>query len=426
MRKITKVLFGLLSAGVFYGLTASAQTWEEAIFSALENNPRIDRAQAELQAVREQLPQARAQFRPRVSFQSSVSATNRDARLTDGQDFGDSAQPYSSSIRLTQPLYTGGLKTISIRRARLAERAERFRFQDEEVQLALDVTSAFVDIVVAQERLIVQSEVNRLIHEQTQVAEERFRLDVGTITDIAQVKARYAASTASLTTAQTDLIRARVAFETLTGIAPTELQSPLDRSLDVNTLGEAIVLAKEHSPALKALRAQYDAGRMDVVAVSRRKSPQVSLSLEATSARDSSPAIERDDDVRATLSVSIPLMDGGANRSQRREALANRNSLAFALREQEMQLELFVSDLWLRLEANEAELVAQSERLASSELALEGVIKGLGAGIWTTTDVLDATEQVALARLAFVEIKGEAASARLGLKILLGDLNNKK
>lgn len=417
MSKITRTLFTAGALAVAGLQSANAQTLDEAIFAALENNPRIDRARADLRAAREQLPQSRAQFRSQVTFESSVSATDRDARLTDGQDFSDSAQPYSSSIRLTKPLYTGGLKPISIRRAKLAQRAERFRFQDEEIQLALDVTAAFYDAVIARERLKVQTEVNRLIFDQIRAAEERYRLDVGTITDVSQVRARYASSTAALTTAQTDLIRARAALESLTDLTLAELQTPQDMALPAATLEEAIEMAKEYAPSLKSVRAQYDASRMDVLAAARRNRSQVSLALEATSARDSSPAIERDDDVRATLSLSMPLMDGGANRSRRRQALANRNSLAFALREQELQLELFVTDAWLRYQAAEAEIIAQRERVAASEQALEGVVQGQAAGLWTTIDVLDATEQLALARLDLVQ--AESAHLQLANELIL-------
>ena len=398
----------------------ATQTLDEAISAALDTHPSIDRAKQELRAAREQVPQAKAQFRSRMTFQSSISATDRDARLTDGQDFSDSAQPYSASINLTKPLYTGGLRPVSIRRARLIERAQRFRVQDEELQLSLDVIGAYYDVIVSQERLKVQTEVNKLIFAQIEAAEERFRLDVGTITDVSQVKSRYANSTASLTTAQTDLIRARTILESLTSLVLSDLQPPVDIMRPAATLDEAIAHAKNRAPALKAARTQYEASRMDVLAAARRNRPQVSLSVQATTARESSPAIERDDDVRATLSLSVPLTDGGAARSQRRQALATRNSLAYGLREQELQLQLYVTDAWLRYEAAEAEIIAQKERVTASEQALEGVIQGQAAGLWTTTDVLDATEQLALARLALVEAEGRLASVAGELRVVCG------
>lgn len=403
MSKHGRLIFWLSVAWGLLGGLSHAQTLEDAIFAALENHPRIDRARADLAAAREQLTQAQAQFRPQVTFQSSISATRRDARLTDGQDFGDTAEPYSSSIQLTQPIYTSGLKPVVLRRAQLARRAERYRFQDEEIQIGLEVISAFYDVLIARERLEIQTELDRLVFAQIHAAEERFRLDVGTLTDIAQVKARHASAAAARTAAASDLGRARRALEALTGFALTEPDAPQDVALPAPTLDEVIARAKAFSPALKSAQAQYDAGRMDVLTAARRNRAQVSLALQASAARESSPAIERDDDVRATLSLTVPLLDGGANRSRRREALARRNSLAFAMQEQVLQLELFVTDLWLSHAAADAERMAQRERVAASELALEGVIKGQELGLWAVTDVLDAMEQLARARLDLVD-----------------------
>ncbi|MEM9376211.1 MAG: TolC family protein, partial [Pseudomonadota bacterium] len=73
------------------------------------------------------------------------------------------------------------------------------------------------------------------------------------------------------------------------------------------------------------------------------------------------------------------------------------------MQEQVLQLELFVTDLWLSHAAADAERMAQRERVAASELALEGVIKGQELGLWAVTDVLDAMEQLARARLDLVD-----------------------
>ena len=80
--------------------------------------------------------------------------------------------------------------------------------------------------------------------------------------------------------------------------------------------------------------------------------------------------------------------------------MANRNALEFALREQEIQLVMFVTDAWLQIAEVTAELEALEERLIASELALDGVLKGQSVGLWSTVEVLDTMEQVMLARFA--------------------------
>lgn|GEM_PF-3706303 len=402
------------------GADGDAQTLDEAIEAAIENNPRIKKAEANLRATREQVPQARAAYRPQITLRGSASATDRDARLQDGQDFSEAANPLSASLQIRQNIYSGGLRAATTRRAALNMRAERFRFQDEEIRLALEVGDAYFGARLADDRLIVQTDISRLIFDQIEAAEERYRLGIGTITDVSQIKGRHAGATASLSVARAELIRSRTLLEFVTGIPISDGLEGVPHSTLPTTMEEAVLLAVQHAPALKSANARFDSSRMDILAASRQNRPQVDITLEASTSREGSPAIERDDDLRATLSVTVPLFDGGAAKSRRRQAGAARTASLYQLREIEQQVELSVIDAWLRHDAATAEIASQIERVAVSELALEGINQGLNAGLWSTTDILDATEQLALAKLGLIEAQNRQDIAAFELSMLCG------
>ena len=85
-------------------------------------------------------------------------------------------------------------------------------------------------------------------------------------------------------------------------------------------------------------------------------------------------------------------------------------------------MDLLTTEDWARERMAVAALSAETERLRSAELALEGVERGLNAGLWTIVDVLDASDQVLRARLSLAEATRELRLARTRLALNTGSL----
>ena len=89
---------------------AQATTLEEAIAAALAHAPEIAAADAEAEAAKGRLQQARSAFAPSLSLNGTVGQGRLDPTAFFGLDAAD-VTPRAAQLTLEQPLFTGGRAT---------------------------------------------------------------------------------------------------------------------------------------------------------------------------------------------------------------------------------------------------------------------------------------------------------------------------
>ncbi|MBT7647635.1 MAG: TolC family protein, partial [Rhodospirillaceae bacterium] len=99
----------LLSAPI----SARAQSLEEALVLAYDNNPTLAAARAELRSVDEQISQALSGWRPTISAQGTLALERSETNTTPYE----TTHPNNYSLNLTQPLYRGGRTVASTSQA---------------------------------------------------------------------------------------------------------------------------------------------------------------------------------------------------------------------------------------------------------------------------------------------------------------------
>ncbi|MEO0870498.1 MAG: TolC family protein [Pseudomonadota bacterium] len=399
---------------------AHGQSIEESISAAFDSNPDLEVADANIDVARAGVGQARAAYRPQISFQSSISAAERDARLPGGNSFQETSEPVSATISAQQPLYTNGLRTIASRQAVLGVREQRLLRDASKESLALTVIDVYASLSQTQEDLQISIETERLLSDQVRAEEERLRLGTGTRTDVSQVQARLARARAEISRQRFQLQSIRASFELVTGLVPERVSWPNELPSVPPGIDLAVSEGRENSARLAATRTSSERARLDVASANRRYGPQVSLNIEASTAREPSPAIDQDDEVRASLSLSLPLFSGGRKTADRREAIARRSASLAALRSEDIALVQDITSAWYRLESANAELSAVAAEISAAEATLEGVSRGRSAGLWSVTDVLDAAEQLNTAKRRRVAARASRDAAQFQLSILTG------
>ena len=112
---------------------ASADTLMQALAKAYQGNPNLAAEQANLRAIDESLPQAYAERRPTITGQADYGVQPQKTNIrgtgqssgtsrgvlppTTNQSHSSTLYPYSASLSLTQPLWTGGRADAAISQA---------------------------------------------------------------------------------------------------------------------------------------------------------------------------------------------------------------------------------------------------------------------------------------------------------------------
>ncbi|HYN37926.1 MAG TPA: TolC family protein, partial [Rhodospirillales bacterium] len=252
MRRMSALVL-VAAAVAFIARPVSAQTLEQALVEAYENNPTLNAERARLRATNERVPQALSGYRPTVSANIQAGRrwidSNQEA-ITGQQDDALFTRRYGATIE--QPLYRGGQTVAAVRGAENTVRSERARLESVEQTVVLDAATAYSDVYRDQAVLELTIRNEQRLMRQMEAARDRFQVGEVTRTDVSQAEARLARSIAERIRAEGELARSRAVFRNVVGRMPAVLpRPPLPEGLPAN-LSDANAIALDWNPDVTA------------------------------------------------------------------------------------------------------------------------------------------------------------------------------
>ena len=400
-----------LSALVIMGVTgaanvAFAETFQEALISVYNSNPRLQAERARVREVDESYIQARAQGRLTAQALGSYGLTTS---RTSGADFfgatGDiytNGDPKSAQLQVIQPLYQGGRVKALKRQAKSSILAAREGLRNAEQGLFLSAANAYVDVIRDEETARIRRNNVMVLSRQKVAAQDRFDVGMGTRTDIAQAQSRLSAAEAGLAQAEAQLQVSRAAYTRIIGHPPVDLQIVPQFELPPS-LPVAIGLARENNPQLLAAYFNEEAAGAAIDVAKSASRPTLSLNGSLSGIRDQVGAFEEADEAAISAQLRIPIFSGGVNKSRIRQAKHAKTRLAFEMRDTELAIDQAITQIWAQLDAARLSLRASRQQVQAAEVAFEGVDLEQKVGTRTTLDVLDAEQEVLNAKLSVAE-----------------------
>ena len=399
------------------GNAARADSMSEALISAYLNNPRLEAGRAELRATDELVPQALAAGRPRVFLDGTLDALTADTDISERDD------RLTSGVNLSvrQPLYAGGGIQAGIRQAESAVRAERAFLVATEQQVLLDAVDAYT-ATWRDRAVLALAETNETrIRRQLQATRDRFEVGEVARTDVAQAQARLARAQADIEVARADLAESTAAFRDIIGFDPGMLAEPQAFQPLPSSESEAQALAAAN-PNITSATFNLQAAREAVDVAYADLLPSLDLAGNLRYQENESRAIDRRDEARVGLELSVPLFQGGADRSrvrQNRQTVdARRSNLEDTLR----GVQRSVTTSWERILAARAAIDALEEEARANQIALDGVEEEALVGQRTVLDVLDAEQELFNSQVSLVQAQREWVVATYQLKSAVGEL----
>ncbi len=422
MKIWSSILVSLAIASGFHGADASAQTLEEALAAAYNNNPSLAAARAALRATDEQVPQALSGWRPTVTVNGSIGSSTIRSPSSTGTNKGQHRDPRSVDITVEQPLYQGGRTGAATQRAENTVEAARARLASTEQSVMLDAITAFMNVVRDQAVLELRVNNEQVLRRQLQATEDRFQVGEVTRTDVYQAEARVAGATADRIQAEGDLEVSRAQYRNIVGEAPGRLQAPpvpADVPVDANA---AVGQALASNPDVVAAGFDERASAAGVNEVRGELLPSVTLSGSAEKDYDSVGEHTRLTTYEARVSVSVPLYQAGAVysrlRSARQTVVEDRQKLEA---ERRAAIEAVTRE-WETLITARAAIEAFRSQVTANEIALDGVRREAAVGSRTILDVLNAEQELLDSRVNLVGAQRDQIVAIYGVKSASGAL----
>jgi len=400
---------------------------------ALINDATFLASRSNLEATRENVPQAIAGLLPQVSANGQYTTNRLDQKVpvlngTFQRKLNYMAESYNLSLR--QPLYRrANWAQLSFAEAQVA--AAEASFEKDRQDAALRVAGAYFDVLFAQARVRQLQAQLEAYEGQLKLSQRAFEAGEGTRTDIDDARSRALQARAALTEANYSLSSTRRALAALIGRPADGLADVVPARLPLNP-PEPVKLeawlqdAEQANPELASLRHQVEMARQDVERQRAGHHPTVDIIAGRSfgSNQSSAEINQRNTIDYLGVQVAVPIYSGGAISSAVRQAAYNLNRAQF-------QLDAARSRIAVDTERNYSGVTQGVEKVRAFEAALEAANQavistriGVGAGTRTTVDVLNAIQRAAESQMNLAQARYDFLQYRLRLAADAGQLDD--
>jgi outer membrane protein len=377
---------GLLGWG---GAPAAADSLADALVKAYQTSPLLDANRAALRSLDEDVPQARSERRPQVSFDVEASTQ------TGFEDFKEEQLNQAQAmLNASLLLFDNGQTKAAIESARNTVASGRADLKDVEQQVLFNAVQAYVDVRRDLEFVrLASTDVDRL-NETLRATQNRFDVGEVTRTDVSQSESRLAASRSSLAAARGSLEISRETYRAVVGspagnLEPLPPLPPLVRSLE-----EATSIGIQRNPRIISAQFAERASVYDFDRARAAKGMTIGASVGVGGERSNERGFWDSNTVgQAGIEASIPLYTGGDNDSVIRQAQALLEQRRFELQDEARTVTQEVAQAWSQLDVARASIIARREQADAARIAAEGVAEEARLGARSTLDVLDADQE---------------------------------
>lgn len=349
---------------------APALTLAQAVQTALQQNPQLRAATAELEASDGALRQAGLIPNP------VLSAEQEDTR----------SETRTTTVQLSQTLELGGKRAARVALAQRGKDIAALDLQARRADLRATAIQAFFDALTAQERVKVIEESLRIAGSGLDAAVRR--VTAGKVSPTEETRARVAEATAriELRQAQAERSAALRALGAVMGAPEVSLQR-LDGSVEALPPAPSaadIATRLADAPSVRRARLEVQQAEAGYTLARARGVPDVTVGIGAKRAQELGRT-------QAIINVSVPLPFFDRNQGGQLEALRKRDAAQANAQAEELKLRSELLQMADLLQARREEVqTLQREVLPGAQSAYEAARTGFELGKFSFLDALDA------------------------------------
>jgi adhesin transport system outer membrane protein len=327
LRRTTLALLASAAMVLAAAADADAQTLQETVRGALENNPEVDIVKTNRRAIDQELRQARAGYLPSLDFRGGLGPEWTDNNNTRARTGGSDWQfRTESQLTLSRMLFDGFATRSEVERQRARIDSASYRVEEAAEFTALNAIEAHLDILRNQE-IVRFNEQNITQHERilSQVRDLE-RAGRGDIADVVQTESRLARAFDTLAVSRGALADAIARYQRVVGSRPGLLEDAAEPVAALPPSPEdAANLASVNSPTVLIAAADIDVANAEMRAARSGFYPSFDVEVGGGLNRNIDGNEGRDNDFRGLLVMNYNLYRGGADIALEREAFHRAN-----------------------------------------------------------------------------------------------------
>lgn len=401
-------------------------TLREALDLAMEENPQIHSALADVSASRAAERASKGAFLPSLSLSSSYSRSSSERFDPSTQrNVTGTSEFYGTSVSSSLDLFNGFRRLADLRSARAGAEASSLALLDQKLSVALAVKQAFYAAISARELVKVDEERVRRAEAQLRFSSEKVRFGTATRSDSLRGVLDLRNAEMSLTETRQAQLATQARLAEAIGLAvpvvPSETESLAPEFLQVS--GEMLLEeAVRESPTVLEAQARVEAASAGVSASRGAYFPSLRASFSSNWSGDRFIIDEggRNRSWTVRLGLSYPLFDGFGREESVARSRASLTSSRSRLQESRLAVLSQMTEALGDLETARFAIVSGEQAVAVAEEDLRVQQERYAEGVSTLLDLL--SSQVALdeSRVNLIRSQFDYRMAIAGIESLLG------
>ncbi len=402
---------------------------------ALENDPTFKAAEYSYLADKEIVVQGRAALLPSITLSGS---TNWNEYYQDDvlqQEYNS----FSKSARVSQPLFR--LDTwFNFKRSKSLSNAAEAEFAYEQQNLILRTAELYFGVLRAIDNLNAAISEEKAIKKQLDQAQQRYEVGLSAITGVQEAQLAYDLSKAARINNEGNLFSAREALNALIGreiFSLDELGDDLQISSPFpNSKEDWVNLALKNNYQLKASYLRKDAAKSNARSAASNHLPKIDIVGSGSDSETNQfnyegfsingqgipvPAVTGRRNY--AIQLSVPIFQGGAVSSRRKQAYSQYNQADENTLFTERRIIQEVRSQFSNVNTLVANVNAQKQAVISATSALEATQVGYKVGTRNVVDLLQAEKNLYSAEKNLANAKYDYILANLRLALAAGTID---
>ena len=402
---------------------------------ALENDPTFKAAEYSYLADKEIVVQGRAALLPSITLSGS---TNWNEYYQDDvlqQEYNS----FSKSARVSQPLFR--LDTwFNFKRSKSLTNAAEAEFAYEQQNLILRTAELYFGVLRAIDNLNAAISEEKAIKKQLDQAQQRYEVGWSAITGVQEAQLAYDLSKAARINNEGNLFSAREALNALIGREIFSLDE-LGENLQIsspfpNSKEDWVNLALKNNYQLKASYLRKDAAKSNARSAASNHLPKIDIVGSGSDSETNQfnyegfsingqgipvPAVTGRRNY--AIQLSVPIFQGGAVSSRRKQAYSQYNQADENTLFTERRIIQEVRSQFSNVNTLVANVNAQKQAVISATSALEATQVGYKVGTRNVVDLLQAEKNLYSAEKNLANAKYDYILANLRLALAAGTID---
>jgi len=368
-----------------------AETLSGAVTQAIQTNPQVLGAQAQMRAAQENVAVARGALLPSIDFETA------GGRRHDRTATRDSANERSAGVFLTQSLYDGGANDAEIAKQKARFGAWSSRVRETAERIALNTVEAYCNYLTARKMLEL---ANDSVASHKAVVDKMHTLvktDPGRRFELSQALVRLSLAEVVRTARQVRLRESEAQYTRVVGRRPSALADVAPPSLPTS-LANALREAVAANPALAVADAEINAAAEGVRGAKAAKLPRVALEVGTRHVKDGSGDGSSGSDNSIMIVARWNLFNGGATVAREKSAAEELNAAKDARDNTLRTVEESLSVAWNALQGHKVSNAQLEDQVKHGEETLSAYHDQFRVGRRSLLDVLNAETELFTAK----------------------------